>query len=553
MFGISAFFSIAIFIVVEQSLEENLLERTKEKLNSINILKTRLLEQVLIDRRSEISHILDYQDSHFSTQQNLIDALSSIQDVQQIGVKNCKSCKDKFQARTIPDSAFYQFEYGLDSIYLSVYLDYTPFQDILKERTGLGATGESYVVGSNYRMITESIFYPDSLPQSIPCKTVGSMQAFQGLNGISEYDDYRNVPIIGAYRLIDFNGLKLALLTEIDFEEAMHPIKEIRSKMTGLLIGILLLSLMASAILAEWLQRPVERLKNMVDKLTLGVLPIKNDHEEIVLEFSTIMESMNNLIEALKATVHFANQIGKGNMKVTLTSLSDKDQLGQAIMSMRDQLVILDKEKSKLEKRSKKFLIEGQENERERIARDLHDGLGAMLTTMKLKLGQENDNIAKKELNELLDEAIKEARNLSGNLMPSVLSDFGLNEALSILAQSTEKNTGTKVKFHWEQEGEKSKLKKDKQVYVYRIAQESINNAIKHANSSVIMLTVTEFDDHMNVFIKDNGKGFDVDSMEEKTGLGIRNIKERTDLLNGEVTIESGKQGTSIDVNIPLV
>ena len=235
-----------------------------------------------------------------------------------------------------------------------------------------------------------------------------------------------------------------------------------------------------------------------------------------------------------------------------MSASGEKDELGKAIMAMRDQLVILDQEKTKLERRSKRFLIEGQENERERIARDLHDGLGAMLTTMKLRLGNAFDETTNEELITLLDDAIKEARNLSRNLMPAVLMDFGLFDALAQLAQSTEKNTGIIISYSCDCENEKSSLKKTKQVYVYRIVQEALTNALKHADCTEIQLTITEFDDQMNVYIKDNGKGIGDSSVSDNSGLGFKNIKERTELLNGEIIVESDDQGTIVEVNIPI-
>ena len=552
LFGVSSVFSIAIFLLVEQSLEENLLERTKDRLNSINILKKRLVEQVLSDRRTEIFRILEYQGTRHSSTDDLIDALSSIQDVQMIGLKSCEPCNPEFSGQTINDSTFYRFEYELDTVSVRVYLDYFSLGDILKERTGLGTTGESYLVGSNFRMISESIFFPDSLPQLIACKTLGAERAFKGETGIEVYPDYRGVLIIGVYRLVEFYGMKMAILTEIDLEEAMAPIKDIRSDMSVLLTVILLLSLMGSAVLADWLVRPVRRLSAMADKLTLGKLPGRDQTNEYILEFSEIMKSMNRLISALRSTVSFANSIGKGHMNEKYESLSEEDELGQAIMSMRDQLIVLDQQKLELERQSKKFLIEGQENERERIARDLHDGLGAMLTAMKLRLTQENDDTPNGEFAKLLDEAIKEARNLSRNLMPSVLMDFGLYDALAQLAQSTEKNTGIKVKYLCDSDSDKSKLEKAKQVYLYRIAQEGINNAVKYADCSEIKLSLTEFDDQIILFISDNGIGLNLEKIEQSSGLGFRNIRERTELLNGELTIESSNMGTTIEANIPL-
>ena len=552
LFGISSIFSIAIFFLVEQSLENNLLERTKDRLNSINILKKRLVEQVLSDRRTEILRILEYQVSRNSTTEDLIDAVSSIQDVQMIGLKSCAPCDLEFEAKTIDDSTFYRFEYGLDTVSIRVYLDYYSLGDILKERTGLGTTGESYLVGSNFKMISESIFFPDSLPQLIPCKTLGAVRAFNGETGIEVYPDYRGVPIIGVYRLVEFFGMQMAILTEIDLAEAMAPIKDIRSDMAVLLMVILLLSLMGSAVLAEWLVKPVRRLSAMADKLTLGILPEPDKTNEFILEFSEIMESMDRLISALRLTVSFANSIGKGHMNEMYEMLSDEDELGKAIMSMRDQLIVLDQQKIELERQSKKFLIEGQENERERIARDLHDGLGAMLTAMKLRLAQEKDDTSKEEFANLLDDAIKEARNLSRNLMPSVLMDFGLYDALAQLAESTEKNSGKIIRYTCDHDEVKTKLDKSKQVYVYRIVQEAVNNAIKHADCTRIDLSMTEFDDQMNLFIRDNGRGIDEHQLKESTGLGFRNIQERTELLHGEFSFESNRHGTTLEINIPL-
>jgi len=552
LFGISAVFSISIFVVIYQNLEDNLLDRTKDRLNSINTLKTRLVEQVLSSQRTEIFRILEYQRSHISTQQDLIDALSPIQDVQQIGLIPCTDCNNQFSAATVADSTFYLFEYGVDTVFIRVYLDYHSLKDILKERTGLGVTGESYLVGPDYKMISESIFFPDSLPQLIPCKTVGAIRAFDGERGVDIYPDYRGVPIIGVYRLVEFNGIQMALLTEMDSEEAMSPIVAIRTKMIELLLVILLFSLFGSTLLAEWLQRPVRRLKKIADKLTLGELSENEKKTEFIEEFWTILQSMNKLVESLRSTVRFANYIGKGKMNETYVSLGDKDELGKAIMTMRDQLVSLDKEKSKLQRRSKKFLIEGQENERERIARDLHDGLGAMLTTMKLRLGHDLNEDTREELIKLLDEAINEARNLSRNLMPAVLMDFGLLDALAQLAQSAQSNSGISIKYSCDSEGDRSKLKKSKQVYVYRIVQEVLNNALKHAECTEIQLSITEFDDQMNLFIKDNGKGLEDDSISASSGLGFQNIQERIALLNGELIIESDEHGTTVEVNIPI-
>ena len=552
LFGISSIFSVAIFLVVQQGLEDNLLKRTKDQLNSINILKKRLVEQVLYDQQNEIANILEYQQSRNSSVSDLVDAISSIPDVDMIGLKACANCEVGFEAQTVMDSSFYRFEYSLDSIKVLVYLDYFSISSILKERTGLGRTGESYLVGSNYRMLSESIFFPDSLPQSIPCETRGATEAFKGAEGVDVYPDYRGVPIIGVYRLISFGGLEMAILTEIDLEEAMEPIREIREKMLIMLAAIIIWSFFGSAGVAELLARPVRRLGAMMDQLTRGKLPEKNREPEFIHEFSVIINSMNRLIQALKSTVTFAQHIGQGKMEASYKKLSDEDELGVAILTMRDQLVALDQQKTALERQSRKNLVDGQERERARIARDLHDGLGAMLTTMKLKLSKSLDGDASEEFRKLLDDAIREARNLSRNLMPSVLMDFGIYEALEQLCEATEKNTGFKVQFNSERDNGQTRLEKPRQVHVYRIVQEAINNAIKHSGGTSITVSVTEFDDQMNLYMKDDGTGFDTTRLGQFEGIGFKNIKERTEILNGQLVVDSSPDGTIIEVDFPL-
>ena len=153
----------------------------------------------------------------------------------------------------------------------------------------------------------------------------------------------------------------------------------------------------------------------------------------------------------------------------------------------------------------------------------------------------------------LLDEAIKEARNLSRNLMPSVLMDFGMYEAIAQLCESSQKNTGKLVEFIADKLNDKTKLAKPQQVHVYRIVQEVINNAIKHSGCTEITISLTEFDDQLNVYMKDNGKGFDVNNLKKSSGIGFKNILERTELLDGKVVINSDANGTIIEIDIPIV
>jgi len=219
---------------------------------------------------------------------------------------------------------------------------------------------------------------------------------------------------------------------------------------------------------------------------------------------------------------------------------------------MREELIRLNEEKTALELDSKRVLIEAQEKDRERISRDLHDGMGALLTTLKLKMEKSGVLTTYPDMQDLIERTIAETRSLARNLMPSVLRDFGLNEALSQLISDIE--SGTPIKVHFFNELEKSgiRLQKEQHLYIYRIVQEALNNALKHSRCTEIQLSITAFDDQLALYIKDNGRGFEIGSTRDSKGLGLKNIEERVRLLNGKLFIESDETGTGIEIDIPI-
>jgi signal transduction histidine kinase len=133
--------------------------------------------------------------------------------------------------------------------------------------------------------------------------------------------------------------------------------------------------------------------------------------------------------------------------------------------------------------------------------------------------------------------------------MPALLMDFGPGEALTLLVEDFRKNTGLTFHFVNELFPEGSQLNKEKGIALYRIAQEALHNAIKHAGASTIKMSVTEFDDHVDFFLSDDGQGFDLPSSNQ--GSGLRNIRERVLILGGTIHIDTGKKGTTIEVTLP--
>lgn len=202
-------------------------------------------------------------------------------------------------------------------------------------------------------------------------------------------------------------------------------------------------------------------------------------------------------------------------------------------------------------------MIDGQENERARISRDLHDGLGGLLSGIKIELSggivlAATENTQKLIRNSLhrIDQAVDELRRISRNMMPEVLLHYGLEEALKEYCQSL-KRSGVNITcqvFNYQND-----LSKNKQVVVYRIAQELVNNAVKYAKSNHILVELRQEDDSLSLTVEDDGIGFDVQLAREEKSAGLQNIEARAVFLNGTLQIDSTpKTGTSTVLNCPV-
>lgn len=206
-------------------------------------------------------------------------------------------------------------------------------------------------------------------------------------------------------------------------------------------------------------------------------------------------------------------------------------------------------------------IIENQENEQNRIAKDIHDGIGQMLTGLNFTLEsidiQNTEKAAQKieSLKELTASIIKGVRTATFNLMPPELSDHGIIPALTKLTKELGKLTGKNILLY-DKTGFDQRMNSLAEINIYRITQEAINNAIKYANSTHIIVTVSHSSSILSITIDDNGKGFDMNKTKVKNGeggMGMTFMKERIKYINGRLFINSepGK-GTRVTLNIPL-
>lgn len=192
-------------------------------------------------------------------------------------------------------------------------------------------------------------------------------------------------------------------------------------------------------------------------------------------------------------------------------------------------------------------LIRAQEQERTRIAKDLHDGLGQQITLIKMK-AQNSDQA---ELTTLAHTALEEVRSISRDLYPVTLTKLGLTNSIEQLLLELDEETDLFVSV--EIDDVNTSFDEAEALNFYRFIQESTNNVLKHASAKTLIVNINKQKDGIKVLIKDNGIGFEVSNMIKQNSLGLKTMAERISMLKGNLSISSKREeGTSILVQIPV-
>lgn len=338
---------------------------------------------------------------------------------------------------------------------------------------------------------------------------------------------------------------------------------------------------------ARLIQEYLSDLKNIeysffgADRLQKGIDILENEFIDVVLLDLKLPDS-----EGLTG-VQQIFEVAPNMPVIVLTGLNDENTAINAVKMGAQDYLVKDKVESEILIRSIKYaierkraeedhqklleqriralsIIEAQENERRRISRELHDGLGQLLSAAKLNFGmidfvnaanREKTADIVKQVDSIISKAIVEARRIAHDLRPTTLDDFGLIPALRILCQEFSKITGIKVKFQVSPTLERIDPKVE--IAVYRIIQESFNNISKYAEATEVSLDLYRKDSQVFVRVKDNGKGFDPDNVVKTKkaggGFGLLNMKERAELVGGKVEIISSPgAGTELLLEINL-
>lgn len=226
-------------------------------------------------------------------------------------------------------------------------------------------------------------------------------------------------------------------------------------------------------------------------------------------------------------------------------------------VKIRYEKELIEKEAERL-KALAAYVDLSNEKERERIARELHDGIGQMLTYIKLLLNEMEEEIKpgsgagkkSEEIREVVTSISKDIRNIAMGLKPKILEELGLEPAIRILVETTSEQHSIKGSFY--PYDLVHRYAPEFELNLYRIVQELLNNIVKHAKATGFTLQVFDNDKTVNITLEDDGKGFDVQHvLNSSEGLGLQSLYRRVNSHNGFIEISSGPGGTEVLVEMP--
>ena len=241
---------------------------------------------------------------------------------------------------------------------------------------------------------------------------------------------------------------------------------------------------------------------------------------------------------------------------VVCTNITKRKLAELELLEIYEQRFLKQEEEQKIKSKS---IIEGQEVERKRMAIEVHDGLGQMLTALKFTCEAVEPTSDRQQeilgnMKQLLQDVMIETRRISSDLLPTVLNDFGLVSGIKEMLTNVTRLTETSIVLK-DESNLTSRLSNEKEIAVYRIVQEAINNSMKHSEASETVVKLFSDAEFLYVSISDDGVGMESQKGigGNKSGNGLRNMRERARLVDGNIYINSSmKKGTQVFLEIPI-
>jgi signal transduction histidine kinase len=366
------------------------------------------------------------------------------------------------------------------------------------------------------------------------------------VSGTAMYDNFQGKRVITGFsdlkQVVENNSLDWSVLATAPIDQVLRPTKETAQVLTYIGLAVTALTVLVAYFFARSITQPLQRTAALAEQIRRGNYSHRLE-ENIGGEIGSLAKSINEMVARVEERTA---EITTRNEKLTSEIVERK--IAQ----------------DRLQKLSHK-IVHLQEEERRRVSRELHDGINQLLVSVKYKIENFEDKLNQstdqalsdiKKADIFLDEAISEVRRVSHDLRPSVLDDLGLVPAISNLVRRFSERNLIDVQLNGVDESF-DRLPTDVETAMYRIVQEALMNIEKHANASQVSINITRTDSNVTIRIEDNGDGFSMQNALRKSestrSMGLRNMRERIELLQGTFFIHSdiGK-GTFLEVKAPL-
>ena len=378
---------------------------------------------------------------------------------------------------------------------------------------------------------------------------------FSLIEGMREIADPQGVEML--YRIEEsVNCYKTSML---EAAEHIDQVKQLENRMETAAFAALFeahhISSEINKITADTSTETISLLDSSHNFLIFGLLL------SLLLAILLSIKTTRNVTVPVKKSVNFAQQVAAGNLNARV-EVNQKDEVGvlaDALKEMVNKLRINITALKQSEKSRRNSILETEQKERKRFAEDLHDSLGPLLSTVKLYLNsfdsarydQEQRSMMIRQANEVINEAITNAKSIANNIRPNLLEDFGLKVALTSFFEHVKNTNAIDVKFNYKENN--SRLNPNKESVLYNTILELTNNTLRHANANSVSVTIEQNGDICRVSYADDGNGCDIKDIESgyPSGFGISNIVNRIQSYNGQIDIWSApKQGFQAHIQV---
>ncbi|MFZ1729169.1 MAG: HAMP domain-containing protein [Bacteroidota bacterium] len=427
---------------------------------------------------------------------------------------------------------------------------------------GLGESGETYIVGTDYRMRNDSRFFIEepeayfktlskvgtdtSIINSIrehqtsvllqEVRTQATESALRGKTDTRNVLDYRGVRVLSSFSPLNIPDLHWVMLSEIDEIEAFRSVYTLREQLILSGLIILLFAVGLGFFISQTISRPIQSLTTVTERFGRGDLDNRAD-VRARNEIGLLAETFNTMADKIKLHTRQLEE------EVQVRSRTEEE-----LMHSQESFRNLSR-----------HLQTVREEERKGIAREIHDELGQNLTTLKLHLSLLIEDLPEvsaalrakfQGIVEDIDVTIQSVKRLISDLRPGLLDDLGLVAAIEWQAEEFQRRTGIRCELHIEPPD--LSLDADRSTAVFRIFQETLTNVARHAQADRVLIKLVADDEAFTLRVRDNGRGITVENISAPNSFGLMGIRERVHYWGGAVDfLGEPDNGTTVTVNIP--